>query len=359
MIEVDVALNRGDFDLRAAFSSGPGVTALFGPSGCGKSTVINLIAGLARPDEGHVVIDGRTLVDTQKRVFTPAYKRRVGLVFQDALLFPHLSVQQNLRFGAFFAPRAARGLNLQKVVDTLGIGHLMDRRPVQLSGGERQRVGVARALMSAPQILLMDEPFASLDVARRKQAMGLVEMVRDQFSAPIILVSHAIEEVMRLASRVVLMEAGRVMETGTPEEVFASGHSADPADRFGVVSEISCKTGEFNAKYGMTVLHHPAGEIFTLQQPNGAHRKLRVFINATDVVLALRPPPDVSIRTSLKGRVLRIARSDGPLALATIELEGGERLFASLSRMAADELHLAPGVEVVALVKAVALDESP
>ncbi len=356
MIEVDVALARPDFELRAAFFSNARVTALFGPSGSGKSTVIDLIAGLARPDAGRITVADQPLVDTERGLFVCAQKRRIGLVFQDALLFPHFSVAQNLRFGAFFAPRGARRMPLEKVVDTLGIGALMDRRPAQLSGGERQRVGVARALMAAPRLLLMDEPFASLDVARRHKAMGLVELARDEFSIPVVLVSHQIEEVMRLATRVVVMERGRVVEIGAPEQIFASARPDRPEERFGLGSSLTCEAGAYDARYGLTRLRHPAGEIFLPgQAPAG--QKIRVFVKAVDVALARHPPPEMSIRTILAGRIRQLAASQGPLALATIELDGGERLYASFTRMAADALCLAPGMEIFAMIKAVALDE--
>jgi molybdate transport system ATP-binding protein len=357
MIEVDVALLRGDFELNAAFSSSAGITALFGPSGSGKSTLIDLIAGLARADRGRIVVGGRVLADSEAGIFLSPRKRRVGLVFQDALLFPHLTVKQNLRFGAFFAPRAARRLPMSEVVEKLGIGALMDRRPDDLSGGERQRVGVARALLAAPDILLMDEPFASLDVARRRKAMGLVEMTRDQFSLPIVLVSHQIEEVMRLAGQVVMIERGKVKEIGAPEAIFASARPENPSERFGVGSSLSCVAANYDAHYGLTRLHHAAGEIFAAGQVAPPGATARIYIKAVDVALARKPPSESSIRTVLKGRIARVAGGKGPLALATVELPDGETLYASLTRMAADELHLAPGADVFALVKAVALDE--
>jgi molybdate transport system ATP-binding protein len=357
MIEVDVGLHRGDFDLRATFSSDAGVTALFGPSGSGKSTLIDLIAGLARPDSGRIAIGGRVLADVDRRIFVSPRKRRVGLVFQDALLFPHFSVARNLRFGAFFAPRGARHLPLEKVVETLGIGGLMDRRPAELSGGERQRVGMARALMAAPDILLMDEPFASLDVARRQKAMGLVEQARDQFGVPIVLVSHQIDEVLRLAGQVIILEGGRVREIGTPPEIFASARPENPAERFGVGSSLGCEIIDFDESYGLTRLKHAAGDIFLAGRAGAAGEKLHVTVKAVDVALAMAPPPDMSIRTILAGRVARIAAGAGPLAIVVIELHGGEQLYASVTRMAADALHLMEGREIFAMVKAVAIDE--
>ncbi|WP_296715210.1 molybdenum ABC transporter ATP-binding protein [Rhodoblastus sp.] len=357
MIEVDVALSRGDFDLNVSFASSAGVTALFGPSGSGKSTLIDLIAGLARADRGRIVVGGRVLADSEKGIFLSTRKRRVGLVFQDAMLFPHLNVRQNLRFGAFFAPRGARRLPMSEVVDKLGIGALMDRRPIDLSGGERQRVGVARALLAAPDILLMDEPFASLDVARRRKAMGLVEMTRDLFGIPIVLVSHQIEEVMRLAGQVVMIERGKIKEVGAPEAIFASARPENPSERFGVGSSLTCTASDFDARYGLTRLHHPSGEIFAAGSVATPGAATRIYVKAVDVALARKPPLETSIRTVLRGKIIRVAGGEGPLALALLELAGGEQLYASLTRMAADELQLAPGVEAFALVKAVALDE--
>jgi len=356
VISVDLKLTRGDFALKTAFDSASRITALFGPSGSGKTTLIELISGLARPDVGRIEIAGRVLVDTEKRIFVPARKRGIGLVFQDAQLFPHFSVAQNLRFAAFFAPRDARRLPFARVVDTLGIGPLLTRRPGQLSGGERQRVGVARALMAAPRLLLMDEPFASIDVARRTKAMELVERTRDEFDTPVVLVSHQIEEVMRLAGQVVMIERGRVKEVGPPDEIFASAREETPSDRFGVGASLACGAASFDDHYRLTKLHHPAGDIFLPDRIPPA-RKTRVFVKAIDVSVARRPPPDTSVRTVLRGKVASVAATKGPLAMASVELIGGERLWASLTRMAVDELGIAPGVDVFCMVKAVALDE--
>ena len=216
MIDVDIARHVGSFDLKVAFSNADGITALFGRSGSGKSLTIGLIGGLDRPDRGHVILDDRILVDTHKRIFVPAYRRRIGIVFQDSRLFPHLSVRQNLLFGRWFAPRAARPINFDAVVETLGIGHLLGRGPGKLSGGERQRVAIGRALLSCPKLLLMDEPLAALDTQRRSEILPLIERLRDEFKIPIVYVSHDIEEVARLASRVVVLERGHVIAIGDP-----------------------------------------------------------------------------------------------------------------------------------------------
>ena len=205
MIEVDLRLHRDGFALDAKFTSDARVLALHGPSGAGKSTVAMLVAGLLRPDAGRVAVNGATLIDTNIRVCLPPEKRRIGFVFQDALLFPHLSVRQNILFSRFFTKKDAPRADVDSVVETLGIGALLDRRPSTLSGGERQRVGLARAVLASPRLLLMDEPMASLDFARRQEIMGLIERLRDEFAIPIMLVSHSAEEIARLADEVVVL----------------------------------------------------------------------------------------------------------------------------------------------------------
>jgi len=209
-LSVSVRLRRNDFLLDAAFESGPGITALFGPSGSGKTTILNLIAGMVRPDRGSIVVAGRVLTDTEARIFVPSHKRRVGFVFQDAQLFPHLSVEQNIKFGRWFVRTDAGSPPLDAVVRELGIEGLLRRRPSTLSGGERQRVALARALVSSPRLLLMDEPLAGVDDARRNEIMGLIERVRDEFRIPIVYVTHTRDEVRRLATRVIRLKAGRV-----------------------------------------------------------------------------------------------------------------------------------------------------
>ncbi|MEQ1651931.1 MAG: ATP-binding cassette domain-containing protein [Hyphomicrobium sp.] len=219
MIDFDTRLQRDGFVLDARFSAGRGITALFGPSGSGKSTILSLIAGLVRPASGRIVAGDTVLVDTERGIFVPKHKRRVGLVYQDAQLFPHMTVQQNLQFGRWFAPKHSNLVPFSSVIDVLGIGHLMHRRPPGLSGGEQQRVALARALLSGPELLLLDEPLSSLDKPRQNEILPLIERTRDEFAIPILYVTHALPEVMRLASHVVALEAGRVVWTGTPSDL--------------------------------------------------------------------------------------------------------------------------------------------
>ena len=219
MIDVDVRLARGAFRLECAFRAESGALALFGRSGSGKSTVLALIAGLLRPDAGHVRIDGETLVDVAAGVFVPPHRRRVGVVFQDAQLFPHLTVDQNLSFGRWFARGRPESVPRDQVVACLGLQDLLSRRPSRLSGGEKQRVSLGRALLSSPRLLLMDEPLAGLDEARREEILPLIERVRDEFAVPILYVTHAREEARRLAGKVLVLERGRVTACGPPAAI--------------------------------------------------------------------------------------------------------------------------------------------
>lgn len=210
---------RNGFTLDVAFESDCPLTALFGSSGSGKTSVLNMIAGVHRPDKGRVAVTGHVLTDTQSGIFVPRHRRRVGLVFQDAQLFPHFTVAQNIKFGQWFRQSEGNALPAEAIIDVLGIGHILKRRPATLSGGEKHRVAIARALLSSPRILLMDEPLSGLDDARRMEIMTLIERVRDEFKVPIVFVTHNTDEVRRLASRVVKIADGRVVAVGSPAEV--------------------------------------------------------------------------------------------------------------------------------------------
>ena len=355
---IDVALTRrfGNFSLDIAFKNSDGITALFGRSGSGKSTTISLISGLQRPDAGHVILDDCVLTDVAARIFVPPYRRRIGLVFQDSHLFPHLDVRQNLYFGRWFAPRHARSISFDAVIETLGIGHLLSRWPNRLSGGERQRVAIGRALLSCPRLLLFDEPFAALDLQRRLEILPLIENLRDEFKIPIVYVSHAIEEVARLAACVVVLENGRVKAIGAPEAVLAETASATDDPRFGHSSVLTMRVGGADAAYGLTELLHPAGTIWLAGPAGSEGDKARIIIKATDVTLSKARPSHVSVQGTLTGKVEGVT-FEGPLALVDIALEGDGKLFAMATRRAIVELDLKRADPVFALIKTVALDE--
>jgi molybdate transport system ATP-binding protein len=354
MLEVDLEHRLGSFALDVQFRSGPGLTALFGRSGAGKTTIVNAIAGLIRPERGHIAVDGKVLLDTERHIARPAHRRRIGYVFQEGRLFPHLTVRQNLLFGRWFAPRAAAG-TLGEVVELLGIGGLLERRPGRLSGGEKQRVAIGRALLANPLLLLMDEPLASLDAARKDEILPYLERLRDETNVPIVYVSHSIGEVARLASTIVLVAEGRVRATGPVAEVLGQAGLYPLAGRFEAGAVLAARVAGYDARWGLTELEGGFGRLLVpdLEMPTG-HR-LRVRIRARDVILALVPPEGISALNVLPAVVEALV----PIEAAALEVQlrvGAERLLARVTRRSGESLALTPGRQVFALVKTVAID---
>lgn len=331
----------------------PGVTALFGPSGAGKSTIIAAAAGLLRPDECRVVVDGQVLADTAAGVWLPPERRRVGLVFQDARLFPHMSVATNLRFGM---RRAAAGtVRFDEVVELLGIDALLTRRPHTLSGGERQRVAIGRALLAQPHLLLMDEPLASLDAARKAEILPYLTRLKTALRLPVIYVTHAMDEVIQLADSTVLIEAGRVIASGTLSEV-ASRADLPLAQRDDAGALLLCHVAEHDAARELTRLEG-GGESFWVPLLDAPLlTECRVRIPAREVILAGKPPDTISLHNIVPGTVRRIAaQAKLRSVLVEIALPSG----ALLSRVTPDaivRLRLSPGSPVLALIKSTSIE---
>jgi len=214
MLAVQAEKQLGEFAVNVSFTSDTAATALFGPSGAGKTSVINMIAGLLKPERGRIVLGDEVLFDSVTGINVPTWRRRVGYVFQEGRLFPHFSVKRNLDYGRWVSGHASNPRQLSHVIDLLNVGHLLDRRPGKLSGGERQRVAVGRALLMQPRLLLLDEPLASLDTARKHDILPYLERLRDEARVPLIYVSHNAAEIKRIASRVVRLDSGKVVETG-------------------------------------------------------------------------------------------------------------------------------------------------
>ncbi|WP_448950257.1 molybdenum ABC transporter ATP-binding protein [Labrys neptuniae] len=356
MIEADIIVRRAGFTLTSAFSSDGGITALFGRSGSGKTTVLNAMAGLVRPDSGHIRLDGETLFEASSRIFLPPHRRRVGLVFQDAQLFPHLTARQNLLYGRFFNRTAGPRLDFDAVIGVLGIEKLLGRRPNALSGGEKQRVAIGRALLASPRLLLMDEPLAALDTPRKLEILPLIERVRDEMKVPILYVSHAVEEVARLAARVVVLEAGKVTRIGPPQEVLAPAVGPVSGQRFETVSLLQAKVRHYDEHYGLSTLDHPAGIISVPGRASPPGADVRVVVRGSDVSIAMKRPGSVSIRTMLAATVKTIEADDGPVARVDLTLTGGDTLSAFITRNAVDELGLGQGDDVLAMIKAASID---
>jgi len=355
-IDVAIRLQRGDFNLEVAFAASEGITALFGRSGAGKSTVLGAIAGLAKPDSGHIRLGETSLFDSDRRIDVKRHRRRIGLVFQDAQLFPHLNVRSNLMFGRRYRRGSETMPDFDTVVSVLGLGPLLDRRTVLLSGGERQRVAIGRALLAAPRLLLLDEPLASLDTVRKLEILPLIERMRDEFKVPTLYVSHSVEEVVRLAAHVVVIEGGRVSRSGPPAEVLTPMALSPTEARFAAVSLLNARIRSHDEAYGLTVLDHPAGEISIPGRAGIAGSSARIVIRGTDVSLALKRPQSVSVRTVLTGRVATIAVDAGAVARVDLDLPGGDRIAAFVTRKSVDELGLGEGDTAFAMIKAASID---
>ncbi len=353
MLSVSLRHSFGDFALDLAFEAPPGLTVLFGRSGSGKTSVINAVAGLLTPDAGRISVAGRTLLDTEARLNLPRHRRRIGYVFQDARLFPHLSVRQNLLYGQTFAPRHARRESLDRIVALLGLGPLLDRRPGALSGGERARVALGRALLSAPDILLADEPLASLDDQRRAEIMPHFERLRDEAGIPILYVSHSVPEVARLATTVVVLRAGRVIATGPAAEVLGDPATAPGLGIRAAGAVLSARITQHHDD-GLTELAAGGGRLFLPRITAAPGSRLRVRIAAQDVILALHRPEGLSALNILPVTVTGVRAGDGPGALIALDA-GGEALLARVTRRSADAMGLAPGTSCYAVMKSVAI----
>ncbi|PZR00356.1 MAG: molybdenum ABC transporter ATP-binding protein [Cereibacter sphaeroides] len=354
-LEVRVRHAFGGFALDAAFDAPAGLTALFGRSGSGKTTVINAVAGLLRPDEGRIAVDGRVLFDSAQHIDLAVHRRRLGYVFQEGRLFPHLTVRQNLLYGRWFSG-VGGGASLDRVVDMLGIEKLLARRPGRLSGGEKARVAIGRALLSNPSMLLLDEPLAALDEARKAEIMPYLERLRDDGGIPILYVSHAIAEVARLGTTMVVMEAGKVARAGPATEVLA-----DPAavPSLGVREAGAVITARVAGQDpdGLTRLETQGGALWLPRLAAEPGTVLRVRIAAQDIMIALKRPEDISALNILPAVVTAVRLGEGPGAMVQLS-SGGDLLLARITRRSVEALALAPGCEVFAVVKSVAVAQS-
>jgi molybdate transport system ATP-binding protein len=353
-LEVDIALRQGAFVLDAQFSSEAPVTALFGRSGSGKSTVLNTIAGLVKPQRGRIAA-GNTVFFDGDRVNLPVQQRRVGYVFQEGRLLPHLSVRQNLLYGWFFTPKSERYSAFDGVVRLLDLQHLLERRPQGLSGGEKQRVAIGRALLASPRLLLMDEPLASLDTPRKAEILYYVERLRDEIQVPIVYVSHAIDEVVRLADTVVLLSEGRIAGTGSVGEMAGRMELRPFLGRFEGGAVVDTRVAAHDLQWGLTRLEFNGGSLYAPDVDALIGERIRVRIRARDVSIATAPPQGISTLNMVAGTVAGI----GEIAGASVDVQinaSGTLIIARVTRKSVAELQLEHGKRVIALIKAVAID---
>ncbi len=353
-LDLNITKRLGTFTLDVGFTAPNGVTAVFGRSGAGKTTLINVVAGLSAPDSGHIALNDTPLFDAAQRINLPAHKRRMGYVFQDARLFPHMDVTQNLRFGLRHAPAGSTGPSLDEVADLLGLTDLMKRRPTDLSGGEKQRVALGRALLSRPKMLLMDEPLAALDGQRKDNILPYLERLKSGAAGlPILYVSHALDEIARLADQLVILSKGKIAASGSIFDVLA-----DPT----IVPLVGVR--QAGAVLQATVMEHGDDGISTLKTNAGTLELpgvaapvgtlVRLHVLAQDVILSRTRPTGLSSVNILHVTVKSIRTGDGPGAAISLDA-AGDQLLARVTARAVQDLDLSQGVTCFAVIKATSI----
>jgi len=355
VIDVDIEQRRGDFDLAVRFRSDAPVLGLFGRSGSGKTTVVNAIAGIGRPARGRIVMNGEILFDSARGIDLPPEQRRLGYVFQDGLLFPHLDVEANLLYGLRRAARRQRVTDRDRVIELLGLRELLRRLPDTLSGGEKQRVAIGRALLAQPRLLLMDEPLASLDIPRQNEVLRYIEQLRDELRIPIVYVTHSVAEITRLADTVVLLSEGKSLAVGDVDEVMGRMDLRPHTGRHEAGAIIETSVRSHDLEYGLTTLGFEGGELIVPNVEALVGERVRVRIRARDVSLSRERPRNISVLNVLEGSLVATSHEQGPIVDVQIRI-GETPLVARITRRSLVELDLAEGQQIYALIKAVSLD---
>lgn len=362
-LSVTLRHQLADFEVNLTFDAPPGITVLFGRSGTGKTTVINAVAGLLRPDFGRITLKDKVLFDSDAGINLPAHKRNLGYVFQDGRLFPHLSVRGNLTYGQRFATKTTTGPTttgptttgptLADVCDLLGIAGLLERRIGTLSGGEKQRVAIGRALLSQPHLLLMDEPLAALDGARKAEILPYLERLRDHTNIPILYVSHSVAEVARLATTVIVVENGQIARAGPAEQVLSD---PDMVRQLGLreAGAVLPATVARHHSDGLTELTISGGQLLLPQMDVANGTPTRVRILAQDVILSRDHPTGLSALNILPVKIIALRDGSGPGVIIQLQC-GNDRLLARITRRSADQMALKPGDNIHAVIKSVSI----
>ena len=351
MLKIDARKKLAEFKWQGQLEIRPGVTALFGQSGAGKTSLVNMVAGLLTPDEGEIAIGGTCVFSSRNGVNLPPEQRPVGVVFQDGRLFPHLTVRGNLEYGRTRGSRAAPALD--EVVELLELEALLGRRPMSLSGGEQQRVAIGRALLTAPDVLLLDEPLAGLDGERRGEVLGFLERLKQDSDRIIVYVTHRMEEVVRLANRLVLIDHGEVRSAGGLQDLLGRPELQAVIGQRTAGALLSCRMEQIDDGDGLSRLSC-SGHTLLLPRLNlQAGSDIVLQVRAGDVSLSLEPPRRSSVLNVMRGTVERVVQEDG--ALADVVVRMGQKLWARVTRRSVRELGLSPGVEVYATIKAASL----
>lgn len=356
MIDVDIEERLGAFHLEVAFSADAPIVGLFGRSGSGKTTVVNAIAGIGKPSRGTIRVNGDMLFDSARGIDLPPEQRRIGYVFQDALLFPHLDVRSNLLYGQRRRAASEQFIDEPRVVKLLGLEALLGRKPRTLSGGEKQRVAIGRALLAQPRILLMDEPLAALDVPRKIEILDYVERLRDEIAIPIVYVSHSVAEISRLADTVVVLSNGKCLAVGEVDDVMGRQDLRPATGRYEAGALVDAHVKAHDPGDQLTTLAFDGGELRVPRIAAAVGERVRARIRARDVSLALRRPDAISILNILEGRVVTIREEPGPVAEVRIAV-GAATIGARITRHSLRDLGIHEGQDVFALVKAVSFDQ--
>ena len=349
-LEVSLTHRFEAFSLQVEVTAAAGITAIFGRSGAGKTTLANAVAGLVSPVAGRISLAGVVLFDSGLGINVPPQERRIGYVFQDGRLFPHLSVLGNLKFGARFAGEPVTVAQEKRIIDMLGLGPLLSRRPATLSGGEQQRVAIGRALLSAPQLLIMDEPLAALDRPRKAEILPYLERLRDEAGLPMLYVSHAIDEIARLADTLVVLQDGLVMRAGPALELFCD---PDAVPLIGVRDAGAVLVATIMAydSDGLCALSVSGGTVHLPGVTGEIGRQLRLRVLAQDIILATERPQNISALNILPVVVTSLRYGDGPGVAVGLQL-GDEKLLARITKRSATQLGLERGQSCFAILKA-------
>ncbi len=350
------SFRRASIDVRFETSE-PGITAIFGRSGAGKTSVINMIAGILRPDEGRIELDGGVIFDSATRIDLAPDKRQIGYVFQESRLFPHMNVRNNLLYGWRRRAAGHRNISLDDVIGVLGLDPMLERSPAGLSGGEAQRVQFGRAILANPKLLLMDEPLSSLDNPRRTEILPFIERLRDEFHIPILYVTHAMEEIIRLADRLLIIEDGSLAADGTVEELTGRLDLRPLTGRYEAGSVIAATIKENDTRYGLTHLSFPGGVLRVPAIDGAPGTPVRLRIRARDISISTELPAGASELNIFKGKVVEISPpASSQTAHCDILIDIGVPLWVRLTRLSIDQLELHPGKEIHALIKGTSVD---
>ncbi|WP_298560427.1 molybdenum ABC transporter ATP-binding protein [uncultured Aliiroseovarius sp.] len=354
-LSITLRANRPGFDLDVDVAAPSGLTVLFGASGSGKTSVVDAVAGLTHDVSGRIAVGDQVLLDTTQGICLPTHERRIGYVFQDARLFPHLTVRRNLDYARRVTRQPADTARFDRVVEMLGIGHLLDRRTPRLSGGEKQRVAIGRALLSRPQLILADEPLAALDDPRKEEILPYFERLRDEGEVPILYVTHSTTEVARLATTVVALENGRVVRQGSAIEVLGDP-SFSPGDVRSVGAVIEARVAAHHND-GLTELNAGGIPLFLSRIARDPGTPVRVRIAAQDVILSRGRPEGISALNCLPGVVHEVQEGAGPGAILSLDTAAG-RVLARITKRSLAALDLSVGTALYAIVKTVAVAPS-